>query len=170
MLRNYFQCQTIRDSKFLNAIGFKRLTNLSIIKHKVNSSDKSTLIQVKQIWKYLTNPFNFSDFDRCSIVIECGGIASFSHGLVAFWKYLYLMESSWIHCFHMWLSKFLFIKMSKTNWYQVDFNFTALPLLAWIEVIIRATNSFLGFILTIGFGDEYNFRCEDPFIVLSNVS
>ena len=63
--------------------------------------------------------------------------------------------------------------MSPTNWYREDFNFTALPLRAWIEVIIRAINNLLGFILTTGFGDEYQFlnsHCEDPFIVLLNVS
>ena len=63
--------------------------------------------------------------------------------------------------------------MSKTNWYRVDFNFTTLPLLAWIEVIIRAANDLLGLILTTSFGVEYNFlkfRCEDTFIVLLNVS
>ena len=58
--------------------------------------------------------------------------------------------------------------MSLDNWYQADFNFTTHPLCAWIEVIIRVANNLLGFILTIGCGDEYNFLkfcCNDPFIV-----
>ena len=44
---------------------------------------------------------------------------------------------------------------------------------AWIELIIRAANNLLGFILTTSFGVEYNllnFRREYPFIVLLNVS
>ena len=121
----------------------------------------------------LPTPFNFHDFDRCLIITKCGGIAFFSPGLVALCRSLYLIESSWIHCFYMWLLKFLFIKMLTTNWYRVDFNFTTFALLAWIEVIIKDVNNFLGFILTTSFGVEYNFLnfcCEDPFIVLLNVS
>lgn len=63
--------------------------------------------------------------------------------------------------------------MLTSNWYQVDFNFTDLPLLVWIQVIIRVANNLLGFILTTGFGVEYNFLnlcCEDSFNVLLNVS
>ena len=73
----------------------------------------------------------------------------------------------------MWFPKFLFIEMSTTNWYRVNFNFTALPLLALIGIIIWAVNKLLRFIFTTSFGDEYNFLnfyCEDPFIVLLNVS
>ena len=83
------------------------------------------------------------------------------------------MASAWIHCFHKWLPKFLFSRMSSTNLYRVEFNFTTLPLCAWIEVIIRDSNNLLGFILTIGFDVEYSFlkfHCEDPFIILLNVS
>ena len=63
--------------------------------------------------------------------------------------------------------------MSLANWYRVDFNFIALPLHAWIEVIIHAPNNLLGFILGTRFGDEYNFlksHCKDPFIVPLYVS
>ena len=58
--------------------------------------------------------------------------------------------------------------MSSVNWYRVDFTFTTLPLLEWIEVSIQDANNLLGFILTTGFGEEYNFLnscCKDPFIV-----
>ena len=69
--------------------------------------------------------------------------------------------------------KFYLRRMSSTNWYRVDFNFTTLPLCAWIEVNIRAANKLLRFILTTGFGEEYkfiNFLHEDPFIVSLYVS
>ena len=53
--------------------------------------------------------------------------------------------------------------------YRLYFNFTTLPLLTWIEVISQANNNLLSFILTNGFGVEYNFlnfHCEDSFTVL----
>jgi hypothetical protein len=59
--------------------------------------------------------------------------------------------------------------MSSANLYQMDFSFTTLPLRAWIKVIIRAANNLLSFILTIGFGEEYNFlnfHCEYPSLFL----
>ena len=62
--------------------------------------------------------------------------------------------------------------MSSTNWYQAGFNFTTLPLRAWIEIIIQVDNNLLGLILTTSFGEEYNFlnfRCNDPIISLLNV-
>ena len=62
MLRIYFQGQTIRDSKILKAIGLKRITSLNIINHKVNSGDKSILIEVKQIWKVLTSSIQLPSF------------------------------------------------------------------------------------------------------------
>ena len=89
------------------------------------------------------------------------------------WSSWYLVAQAWIHFFHKWLSKLLFIKISSTNWYQTNFSFTTCPLRAWIEIIILATNNLFGFILTNGFGDEYiflNFHCKDPFIALLNVS
>ena len=45
--------------------------------------------------------------------------------------------------------------------------------LNWFGIFIRAVNELWRFIFITGFGDEYNslnFRCEDPFIVLLNVS
>jgi hypothetical protein len=65
------------------------------------------------------------------------------------------------------------LNLLTATWHQMGFNFTALPLLAWIEVIIRAANNLLNFILTTGFGVEYeflNFHYEDSLIVLLNVS
>ena len=123
--------------------------------------------------KILPISFNFPDFDRCSIVTECKGFAIFSLRFLILWKYLYLVESSWIHCFCMKLLKFLFINISTTNWYRVDFNFTTLPLLTWIGVIIWAANNLLSFIFTTGLCVEYNFlsfHFEYSFIVLLNVS
>ena len=173
MLRNYFQGQTIKESNHSRCIGLKRPDSLYIINDTGISSDKSILIQVNKSEKILPTSFNFSDFDGRLVVTGCGGIASFSLGLVALWKYLYLIESSLIHHFHMRMLKFLLIQMSTAHWYRVDFNFTALPLLAWIEVIIQVVNNLLRFILTIGFGVEYkflNFHSEDSFIFLLNVS
>ena len=63
--------------------------------------------------------------------------------------------------------------MSLANWFRADFNFPTLPLRAWIEVIIRASNNLLDFILNTGFCDKYkflNFPCNDPMISLSYVS
>ena len=131
------------------------------------------LLRSNKSRKILLTPFNFPDFDGCSIVTESRGFAILSVRLLVLWKSLYLVESSWINCLHMWLSKFLFIKMSTTTWYQVDFNFTALPLLTWIELIIRVANNLLSFVFTTGLCVEYKFlgfRCEDSFIVLLNVS
>ena len=63
--------------------------------------------------------------------------------------------------------------MSTANWYRLDFNFTTLPLLAWIEVIIQAANNLLSFIFTNGLCVEYNFlrfHYEYSSIVLLSVS
>ena len=65
------------------------------------------------------------------------------------------------------------LNLLTTTWHRMGFNFTALPLLAWIEVIIRVANNLLNFILTTSFGVEYNFLnfcCKDSLIVLLNVS
>ena len=130
------------------------------------------LDRLKKYRKILPTLFNFLDLDGCSIVMECRGIASLSLGLLVLWKYLYLMELAWRYCFHKWLSKFVFSKISSTNWYQANFSFKARPLRIRIEVIIGLDNNLLGFILTTCFGDEYNFlnsHCKDPFIVVLNM-
>lgn len=130
------------------------------------------LFKLKQIWKDLTNSIQLPY--GCFIFIKYWDFVLFSLELVTLWKSYYLIELScdW-QSFFMWLTKFLFIKMSTTNWYQMNFNFTALSLLLLIEIIIGVVNKSLSFIFTTGFGDEFfflNSHCEDPFIVILNLS
>ena len=168
-----FRVKQLGTPNFLSPLGWKDwlVSTSSFIKWIVVI--RGYLYMLNKSRKILPTPFNFLDLDGCSIIMECRGIASFSLGPIVLWKSLYLMAWAWIHCCHKWLSKFLFSRMSLANWYWVYFNFTTLPLHAWIEVIIWVSNNLLCFILTTSFGDKYEFlnsHCKDPFIVLFNVS
>ena len=61
--------------------------------------------------------------------------------------------------------------MSNTNWYWVSSVSQLFLFLNWFGIFIRVVNELLSCIFTTSFSDKFtNFHCEDPFIVLLNVS
>ena len=160
MLRSSFQYQTIMDSTFLKAISLKRLTSLNIINNKVNGSDKRILIQFK------TNLERSYQLHSTSLIqmFDCHKVWDFVFfflELVTLWKsdrISFVIDKS-----------FSLLKCQTPIGIECLQFHSSSSFLNWFGIFIRAVNEL--FIFTTSFGDKFtNFHCEDPFIVLLNVS
>ena len=173
MLRNSFQYQSVMESTFLKAISLKRPTSLNIVNNKVNGSDKGILIQVK------TNLERSYQLHSTSLIwmFDCHQVLRLC---ILFPRTCNLVEILVSDRIILWLTKFLHVtdKVSlhqdvNNQFVSCDLQFHSSFSSELIGIIIWVVNNLLSFIFTTSFGDEYNFlnfHCEDPFIVLLNVS
>ena len=158
MFRNSFQCQSIMDS---TSISLKRPTSLNIINNKVNGSDKRILIQVK------------TNLERSYKLHSTSLIWMFDFHKVLRLCIPFLRTCNLVEILVSDRIGFVIDKMSNTNWYQVPSVSHLFLFLSWFGIFIRDVNELLSFIFTTSFSNEYNFlnfHCEDPFIILLNVS